>query len=166
MEQKNNITQDDSEWKVVKEPYINSISNELMERVTLKRKDGFSIGLIGAAGKGLDDVFLVKGNFGEFEIRTSRLEQRDPIGSEKFIEAGGYLYVISDTYVVYIQYCRRPEAGKNDKELFKIYSKDIESALMNYPVKNPAYKSTPIKNVIFDVGEKWTTPHYVQAKDL
>ncbi len=165
----NNISKDDSEWQVVKEPHeFRSPSGEITKYdvTSIKRKDGFTLSLVGAEGRGLDDVFLVKGNFGEFKIRARRLEQRDPIGYEQYIEAGGYPYVISDTYIVYIQYCRRPEAGKNDRDFFKFYSKDIESALLHYPAKESDYKNIPVRKVIFDIGEKWTTPHYVQAKDF
>ena len=167
MEQENNVTKDDSEWEVVKEPYINSINNELMEKVKLKRKDGSTISIAGGAHRGLDDIFLVKGNFGEFKFLASRMEQREPIGSEYYIISDAAPYVVSDTYIVWVNWSVDINTAERDKKLRVEYSKDIESALLCFPVEElPLYNNIPVKDVVFDIGKKLTQPHYVHANDI
>ena len=159
MEQENNVTTDNSEWKLVKEPYFDKPSGKTLEIDVLKRKDNFSIINIGS-GRELQEIFLVKGDFGEFKFMAWRVKEREFGDSEKYIEAGGYQYIITDTYIIYTNWSGM---DKKAKELCFNYSKDIESALIHYPSTFP--NSPAVKNVIFDIGTA-TKPHYVQAKDL
>lgn len=154
----------DSVWEVVKEAHelkLHSGNIEKYEITYIRRNDGFYLQAIGLSRE-LQEEFLVKGNFGEFKFRAWRTEQREPRGSEVYVESGGYPYVITDTYIIYTNWSGM---DKKAKELCLTYSKDIEAALLHYPVEIPFYKNMPVHNVVFDIGTA-TKPHYVHAKDM
>jgi len=160
------ISKDEYKWHIVKEMRKNPVLGVMIEHTMITRQDGFTVESIGI-GRFLEETFLAKGNFGEFKFVASRMEQRDPIGSEQSIEAGGgYPYVLSNKYIVRAIESSIFEITKNDVLLCKKYSRDIESALLNFPMEGrKIYNNTPVIYVLFNIGEA-TKPHYVQAKDL
>jgi hypothetical protein len=165
MESKYNPEKGDSEWFLVKEPYFDKTSGKNLEIDVLKRSDGFTLTDIGL-NRELQETFLVKGNFGEFKFKAYRTDQLIPgkhkTPKDSYVEFGGYDYVILDKYVIYAYLGDKDKFGKN---LCLKYSKDIESALLHYPVRFPFYKNIPIKEVVFDIGN-WDKPQYIHAKDL
>lgn len=132
MSLESHIANDGSEWKVVKESYLDPGANILVEDVIIKRDDGFTLKHIGY-GRENDETFLVKTNFVEFEFRAIRWNERE----EK----------PTDTYKVKTWW-----GGKEIVRMCLIYSKDIESALLHYPVLAPFFNKMPIKDVVFEIA--------------
>lgn len=160
MKPENRVTKDNLKWEVVKEKRIGEVG--AYEVTMLKRKDGLTFADIGLNGE-WQETFLVKGSFGEFKFLASRVKFRRPeenFADETYIELGKYgKYSILDKYIILTNWF-----GNVNKKLLLAYAKDIESALLHYPLQS-FYKNIPVKEVVFDIGET-TQPHYIHADDI
>jgi hypothetical protein len=96
----------------------------------LKRADGLTVIRESASRNGATEVFLFKGNFGEFKIRARRY---DDIENK-----------IWDRYVVYIY----NSGSDEEKEMIKAHNDDITSALIHFPVSRH-FNNIPVKTVAF-----------------
>lgn len=132
----------DNRWNI--EPYIDTNTGKALRIPEIKRDDGFAIKAIGL-GREFDETFLVKGDFGEFEIRASRWNEKEQRPN--------------DVYIV------KTWCHKDTKKLCLKYSEDIESALLQYPIFYPFFNNIPIREVVFDVGIGRELK-YVHAKDI
>lgn len=160
MSSENNITQDNAEWEVVRERRKGKVGD--YEVTILKRNDGFTFTDIGL-NREWQETFLAKGNFGEFKFLASRVQFRRPqeyLTGEVYIDLGNYgKYSILDKYIIWADWF-----GDVNKKLLLIHAKDIESALLRYPLQ-PFYKDVPVKEILFNIGTA-TRPHYIHADDI
>ena len=123
-------------WTAFEEPYICALSEgKTLELSTtgIKRDSyGFTMTHESAGYMGEFEIFKCTGAFGEFKFEASR---RDTPEDEP-----------SDTYKVYLFY-------KNyDNTMIRVHAKNIESALLNFPILR-YFKNIPVKKVVFTVGD-------------
>lgn len=120
-------------WEIVNETrmFTTARGNVPIQVQGIKRTDGFTI-----THEEQDDpefgnieIFLCKGNFGEFKFAATRYQSGKP----------------TNVYEVLLSV----ELTTNPA-LCRTYSTDIESALLNFPIKN-GYGHTQIKEILFNV---------------
>ena len=133
---------DTSEWRVVTETrQYQDIkrpdgSPETFETSFLKRDDGATFERTGLGRpEEMTEFFTCKGAFGEFTFSAERwdLLKGKPL----------------DTYTVKLY----SHMDKSHLRLALSHAKDIESALLRYPVMKPFFNGMPVKKVLFRVGD-------------
>jgi len=137
----NGATKDASVWHVVRETRIDKWhknpdgSSKTHEGTLIQRDDGLSVERTGMGRpEEMTEFFTCKGTFGEFKFTASRwnLLKAEPV----------------DTYTVNLyNYVQEP-----DLKLALSHAKDIESALLHYPV-HQFHKNMPVKDVVFRTGD-------------
>ena len=142
-------------WEEFTEPATVIISEALTktwDRKCIKRTDGYTVMRI-SLGPDKQEIYNCRGPFGEFRFFAYRwnIEKNEPI----------------DTYVVYLKMHEADwplDASKNE-EMIRTYSKDIESALINFPL-HTAFKSQPARKVMFDVSTPPASSHLISAEEV
>ena len=137
-----------SEWEVIKIKRIFKLigGDREVEVEGLKRNDGFMVDNIKASRNGATETFVCTGGFGKFSFTASRWDSL----KEKPL----------DTYKVFLNvYIKEP-----DLSLCKAHAKDVESALLHFPISRH-FKGVPVKKVIFETGEV-RNPNYLRAEEI
>ena len=113
----------------------------LYENLSLRRSDGLTVDSI-SMGREKDETFLFNGRFGEFKIRASRWNE--------------WTNKPTDIYIVYLF---QPYMDETTMRLVRLLSKDIESALINFPV-HAIFENIPVKDVVFQMSIATAKPSY------
>ncbi len=125
-------------WNVVKEKRQGAAAP--YEVAGVRRDDGLTITCEGGSREKLDH-FLCKGDFGEFKFSATRWDDFD--------------YKPLDKYVVMLFW---PYATKDQEDRIRSLGRDIESALMHFPVPVPYKDSASVENVVFQVRSGGYSP--------
>ena len=147
----------ESEWQIIPEqrvtPWKNPVDGTYLtyETQLLKRTDGFTVEHVGM-NREKWETFVAKGSFGEFKFIATRWDQCNDKPS--------------DTYIVHTQASTHFETTFQDQALCLSHAKDIESALLQFPVGIPFFNQIAVKSVVFDIGDKPTKPKYVKSNDV
>jgi hypothetical protein len=135
------VVKEKREYKDLKRP---DGTPETYEATLLRRDDGLTVERIGLGRPGeLDETFLFKGSFGEFKVSASRYDM---------------LKGITDTYVVMLY----PPRIQKAEALARSMSKDIESALLHFPIHR-IFNNIPVKNVVFQVTRGYSSDTVLRA---
>jgi len=145
----NEIKKDSSEWHVIKvKRFLELVSgNEEVEVPILQRDDGLTVERIGM-DRERNEIFLFKGNFGEVKFQANRwnFSKNEP----------------SQTYVVLLF---PPYIEKSKEILLRSMSKNIESALLNYPLSQTS-NFVPVHEVVFQVERGHNPDTVLQAREI
>lgn len=137
------------EWEVIREERSFPLPDgtfSLYDVQGVKRNDGFTVIREKATRNGATETFVCRGDCGEFEFTATRWNSLKEVPL--------------DTYKVYLNiYIKEP-----DLALCKAYAKDIESALLHFPIFR-SFNNMPVKKVIFEAGDV-KNPEYFSAREL
>ena len=139
-----------SKWHVIKEKRKFLLSNgrgEIYEVTGIKRDDGLTITRESAMRNAEVETFLYKGSFGEFKFSASRWDMHKGI---------------MNTYIVYLF---SPYIEKGDEILVRSMSKDIESALLHFPVSKH-FNNKSIESVVFQVNKGYSLDTVLRAGEV
>lgn len=146
-------------WEVIKEPHEQILADGHISKYEvpgIKRKeDGLTVVWESGTHEGID-VFLCRGSFGEFRFQAWRWDDRKNEPLDKYlIFPGEFLSTLWNRNI----------DEKKNRELCLSHAKDIESALLNFPLF-PIYKNIPVKEVLFNISPPGIAYRYVHAEEI
>jgi len=142
-------------WEFFEELYTDpkTIKKITMNRFGVRREDGFSILGLVTYVEDKSNVFLCRGDFGEFRFMANRWNSRENKPS--------------DTYIVYTNLLASDSGMNRDthRKLILDFAKDIESALLAFPIYK-SYNDLPVRKVLFNISTDPENQVLISAEEI